>query len=149
MATPLTVSIPPLRPGQKIAEWEPKFRASVVSLEEAAAKRLLPAYLCRGKLEERVVLEAIQKDTLEKLLKDRLDPPADIFDAIGRFSLLVWPVGDHHDKNNWSTLHQVATLAVEEALSLWERARIPTKEVCNSITNLEKIDDKLTLLKSI
>ena len=84
----------PLRPGQKIAEWEPKFRASVVSLEEAAAKRLLPAYLWRGKLEERVVLEAIQKDTLEnafKLLKDRLDPPADIFEAIGRFRLLVCP----------------------------------------------------------
>ena len=55
----------------------------------------------------------------------------------------------HHHKNNWSTLHQVATLAVEEALSLWERARIPIKEVCNSITNLENIDDKLALLKSI
>ena len=66
----------------------------MVSLEEAAAKRLLPAYLWRGKLEERVVLEAIQKDTLEnafKLLKDRLDPPADIFEAIGRFRLLVCP----------------------------------------------------------
>ena len=121
MATPLTVSIPPLRPGQKIAEWEQKFRASVVSLEEAAAKRLLPAYLCRGKLEERVVLEAIQKDTLEnafKLLKDRLDPPADIFEAIGRFRLLVWPVGEQ--------VYDFFAQYLEEGL----RAGLSTKQVC-------------------
>ena len=121
MATPLTVSIPPLRQGQKIAEWEPKFRASVVSLEEAAAKRLLPAYLCRGKLEERVVLEAIQKDTLEnafKLLKERLDPPADIFEAIGRFRLLVWPVGEQ--------VYDFFAQYLEEGL----RAGLSTKQVC-------------------
>ena len=97
MATPLTVSIPLLTEGQKIAEWEPKFRASVVSLDQKAAVRLLPAYMKRGKLEERVVLEAILKDTLDEAfqtLKERLDPAPDQFDAANTFKQLLSPVGE-------------------------------------------------------
>ena len=97
MATPLTVSVPPLSANQKIADWEPKFRASVVSLQQGSAIRLLPAYVNRGKMEERVVLAAIQKETLDdafKLLKERLDPPTDRFPATSKFRQMVWLVGE-------------------------------------------------------
>ena len=87
MATPLTVSIPLLTEGQKIAEWEPKFRASVVSLDQKVAVRLLPAYVKRGRLEERVVLEAILKDTL--------DEAPDQFEAANTFRQLLW------QRDNW------------------------------------------------
>ena len=66
MATTITVSIPPLLESQLIADWEPKFRASVVSIEERTAVRLLPAYVKKGKLEERVVLTAIGEETLDE-----------------------------------------------------------------------------------
>ena len=87
-----TASIPPLLDGQKIADWEPKFRASVISLEERAAVRLLPVYVNRGMLEERVVLDAIKKETLDdafQLLKNKLDPAIDIFEATDRFRQLL------------------------------------------------------------
>ena len=97
MATPITVYIPPLLEGQLIADWEPKFRASVISIEEKAAVRLLPAYVKRGKPEERVVLTAIGEETLDEtfcLLKDRLDPKVDIFEAASAFRQLSWPVNE-------------------------------------------------------
>ena len=66
-------------------------------------------------------LEAIQKDTLEnsfKLLKERLDPPADIFEAIGIFRLLVLPVGEQ--------VYGFFAQYLEEGL----RAGLSTKQVC-------------------
>ena len=107
--------------GQKIADWEPKFRASVTSIDEGAAIRLLPAYLNRGKLEERVVLEAIQKETLNAaftLLKARLDPPADIYEATNRFRQLVWPVGEQ--------VYDFFARYLEEGL----RAGLTTRQIC-------------------
>ena len=86
MATLFTVSILPLKEGQKISEWEPKFRASVVS-----------AYVKLSRLEERVVLEAILKDTLDKpcqTLKEYLYPAIDQFDAANTFRQLLWPVSE-------------------------------------------------------
>ena len=53
-----------------------------------------------------------------KLLKDRLDPPADIFEAIERFRLLVWPVGEQ--------VYDLFAQYLEEGL----RAGLSTKQVC-------------------
>ena len=50
-STPLTVS-PPLKEGQRISEWEPKFRASVISIDENAAVRLLPLMLLEVRLKK-------------------------------------------------------------------------------------------------
>ena len=125
MATPLTVSIPPLREGQRISEWESKFRASVISIEERAAVRLLPAYVTRGKLEKSVVLVAIQKDTLDeafKILKERLDPTLDVFEAANTFRQLIWLVGE--------LVHDFTARYLEERL----KAGLNAKQVCAFMT---------------
>ena len=125
MATPLSVSIPPLREGQRISEWEPKFRASVISIEERAAVRLLPAYVTRGKLEESVVLVAIQKDTLDeafKILKERLNPTLDVFEAANTFRQLIWSVGE--------LVHDFTARYLEEGL----KAGLNAKQVCTFMT---------------
>ena len=61
MATPLTVAIPPLKDGQYIATWQPLFMAAVASMDQKAVVKLLPAYVKRGRLEEKVVLGAVLK----------------------------------------------------------------------------------------
>ena len=53
MATPLTIAIPPLREGQAIAAWQSLFTAAVSALKDKVAIKLLPAYLKRGRLEEK------------------------------------------------------------------------------------------------
>ena len=82
MATPLTIAIPPLREGQAIAVWQPLFTAAVSALEDKVAIKLLPAYLKRGRLEEKVVLQAFERETLHEAfeyLKGRFDPEVDGF----------------------------------------------------------------------
>ena len=126
MATPLTVSIPPLLEGQLIADWEPKFRASVVSIEERAAIRLLPAYIKRGKLEERVVLTAIGEETLDgafRLLKDRLDPKVDMFEAASAFRRLSWPVDE--------PVHDFLARYLEQGI----KGGLNSKQVCVFMTS--------------
>lgn len=97
MATPLTVAIPTLREGQTIAAWQPLFVASVSSLDQKAAVKLLPAYVKRGRLEEKVVLGAVAKDSLEEAfayLKERLDPEEDEFEAAAKFRQMTWGPGE-------------------------------------------------------
>ena len=97
MATPLMVTIPPLMEEQRISDWEPKFRDSLISLDEMVAIRLPPAYVRRDKLEERVVLNAIEKDTIAKaftLLKEHLNPVIYIFLAANTFRQSIWPFGE-------------------------------------------------------
>lgn len=121
MATPLTVSIPPLLDGQQISAWEPKFRASDVSLEQGATIRLLPAYIKRGRLEERVVLDAIQKEKLDdafQLLKEQLDPAVDELEAANRFRQLIWPVGE--------PVHDFVARYLEEGI----KEGLSAKQVC-------------------
>ena len=93
MATPLTFSIPMLKEDQTIESWQPFFIAAVSALlstegGEKAAIRLLPAYVKRGKLEEKVVLKVLELDTITaafEYLKERLDPEKDIFVSAERF----------------------------------------------------------------
>ena len=102
MATPIAVSVPPLRDGQTIASWQPFFTAAVSTLigtdgGEKAAIRILPAYVKRGKLEEKVVLKVLELDTITAAfdyLKERLDPEKDTFAAAERFRTLTWPPGE-------------------------------------------------------
>ena len=97
MATPLTVAIPPLKDGQYIATWQPLFMAAVASMDQKEAVKLLPAYVKRGRLVEKVVLGAVLKDTLEEAfayLKERLDPEEDIFDSAARFRTMTWVPGE-------------------------------------------------------
>ena len=93
MATPLTIAIPTLREGQTIAAWQPLFVAPVSSLEGRVAVKLLPAYVKRGRLEEKVALRVTEKETLEEAftyLKERLDPEEDEFLAGANFCMMTW-----------------------------------------------------------
>ena len=97
MATPLTIAIPPLRDGQTITAWQPLFMAAVSALVDGAAIKLLPAYLKRGRLEEKIVLSAIQKGSLAEAfnyLKERLDPEEDEFLAAANFRRMTWTPGE-------------------------------------------------------
>ena len=97
MATPLTIAIPPLLDGQTIAAWQPLFVSAVSALEDRAAVKLLPAYLKRGRLEEKIVLSAIQKESLAEAfnyLKERLDPEEDEFVAASNFRKMIWTPGE-------------------------------------------------------
>ena len=97
MATPLTIAIPPLREGQTIATWQPLFVAAVSALEDGAAIKILPAYLKRGRLEEKIVLSAIQKESLAEAfnyLKERLNPEEDEFLAAANFRGMTWIPGE-------------------------------------------------------
>ena len=88
MATPITIAIPTLKEHQRIAEWQPLFTAAVSAIEQKAAVKLLPAYVKRGRLEEKVVLGAVDKETIEEAfsyLKERLDPEPDEFEAAANF----------------------------------------------------------------
>ena len=66
-------------------------------MEGKAAMKLLPAYVKRGRLEEKVVLTAIGKDTLEdafNYLKEKLDPEEDEFEAAAKFRRMTWTPGE-------------------------------------------------------
>ena len=66
-------------------------------MEGKAAVKLLPAYVKQGRLEEKVVLTAIGKDTLEdafKYLKENLDPDEDEFEAAAKFRRMTWTPGE-------------------------------------------------------
>ena len=91
----------PLREGQIIASWQPFFTAAVSTLigtqeGEKAAIRLLPAYVKRGKLEEKTVLKVLELNTITaafEFLRERLGPEKDVFAAAERFKNLTWPPG--------------------------------------------------------
>ena len=53
----------------------------------------------------------------------------------------------HQHKDKGATLHHAAISVIGKVLPFWERARLPTKEVYNAITKLEKLVSKLALLK--
>ena len=64
---------------------------------EKAAIGLLPAYVKRGKLEEKTVLRVLERDTIAaafEYLKERLDPEKDTFAAAERFRTMTWPPGE-------------------------------------------------------
>ena len=97
MATPLTIAIPPLQERQTIATWEPLFISAVSGIDQKAAVKLLPAYVNRDRLEEKVVLVAVEKETLAEAfayLKERLDPEEDIFEAAAKFRRMAWSPGE-------------------------------------------------------
>ena len=102
MATPISVGVPPLRERQTIKAWRPLFEAAVSTLTQSedgqrAAIRLLPAYVSRGELERKVVLKALEKQSLEEAfvyLIEHLDPEVDEFAATERFREMTWPPGE-------------------------------------------------------
>ena len=97
MATPLTIAIPPLQERQTIATWEPLFISAVSGIDQKASVKLLPAYVKRDRLEEKVVLVAVEKETLAEAfayLKERLDPEEDIFEAAAKFRRMAWSPGE-------------------------------------------------------
>ena len=64
---------------------------------EKVSIRLLPAYVKRRKLEEKVVLEVLELDTIAaafEYLKERLDPVKDTFVSAERFLEMNWPPGE-------------------------------------------------------
>ena len=97
MATPVTIAIPPLQELQTIATWEPLFIAAVSGIDQKEAVKLLSTYVNRGRLEEKVMLVAVEKDTLAEAfayLKERLDAEKDIFDVAAKFRRMAWSPGE-------------------------------------------------------
>ena len=121
MATPITIAIPTLKEHQRIAEWQPLFTAAVSAIEQKAAVKLLPAYVKRGRLEEKVVLGAVDKETIEEAfsyLKERLDPEPDEFEAAANFRRMTWSPGE--------AVQDFFTRYLEEAI----RAGLTPKAAC-------------------
>ena len=80
------LSIPPLMPGERIANWKPLFLAAVAPLIEQKAEhkaiQILPAFICRRPAERELVREVvIEEHTLQEafdILIESLDPPQDL-----------------------------------------------------------------------
>ena len=96
----MNISIPPLKPGERIEEWQPLFVAATSSLAAHAGERaviqILPAYVCRDEFERDTTLLAVKEETLEaafKVLHNALDSPIDEFEATSRFRNMVWARG--------------------------------------------------------
>ena len=93
MATPMTITIPPLHHVQIIEDWEPLFRAAVAALimiddGEKTTIRMLPVHVARRDAKRSIASVALGKDTLDdafKLLRDNLDPVIDEFEAVRRY----------------------------------------------------------------
>ena len=129
MAAPFNISIPPLKPQERIEDWQPLFVAATSSLAahvgERAAVLILPSYLCRDEYERDIALIAIKEETIEaafKVVCKALDVPIDEFEATARFLKLTWSRG----------------VRVEVyATNLWKEARragFLNKQVCVVIT---------------
>ena len=100
MAAPMNISIPPVKPGERIEEWQPLFVAATSSLAahagEPAVIQILPSYVCRDEFERDTTLLVIKEETVEaafKLLRNALDAPIDEFEATTRFRKMVWTRG--------------------------------------------------------
>ncbi|KAI6650042.1 Transposon Ty3-G Gag-Pol polyprotein [Oopsacas minuta] len=100
MAAPMNISIPPLKPGERIEEWQPLFVAATSALAahagDKAVIQILPSYVCRDEFEKDTTLLAIKEETIEaafKVLSNALDAPIDEFDATSRFRSMVWARG--------------------------------------------------------
>ena len=97
MATPTTIAVPTLKEHQRIAEWQPLLTAAISAIEQKAAVKLLHAYVKRGRLEEKVVMSAVEKETIEEAisyLKERLYPEPDEFEAAANFRRMTWSPGE-------------------------------------------------------
>ena len=100
MAAPMNITIPTLKPGERIEEWQPLFVAATSSLAahagEPAVIQILPSYVCRDEFERDTTLLAIKEETVEaafKVLRNALDAPIDEFEATTRFRKMVWARG--------------------------------------------------------
>ena len=96
------LSVPPLRPDDRIEDWEPLFRASVGHLTvqgEEGIKTvigLIPAMVNRRTVESEISKEAVKCASLDeafKLLRETLDPPVDVFEATLQFHEMKWQPG--------------------------------------------------------
>ena len=86
MAAPMNISIPPLRPGERIEEWQPLFVAATSALAahagDKAVIQILPSYVCRDEFERDTTLLAIKEESIEaafKVLSNALDAPINEF----------------------------------------------------------------------
>ncbi|KAI6661455.1 hypothetical protein LOD99_13327 [Oopsacas minuta] len=100
MATPLNISIPPLKPDERVEDWQSLFVAATSSLAahagEKAAILIFPSYVCRNEYEREIALIAIQEESIEaafKILCNTLDSPIDEYEATARFRSKVWARG--------------------------------------------------------
>ncbi|KAI6661486.1 hypothetical protein LOD99_13359 [Oopsacas minuta] len=100
MATPLNISIPPLKPDERVEDWQSLFVAATSSLAahagEKAAILILPSYVCRNEYEREIALIAIKEESIEaafKILCNALDSPIDEYEATARFRSKVWARG--------------------------------------------------------
>ncbi|KAI6651366.1 Retrovirus-related Pol polyprotein [Oopsacas minuta] len=100
MAAPLNISIPPLKPDERVEDWQSLFVAATSSLAayagEKAAILILPSYVCRNEYEREIALIAIKEESIEaafNILCNALDSPIDEYEATARFRSKVWARG--------------------------------------------------------
>ena len=100
MAGPLNISIPSLKPDERVEDWHSLFVAATSSLAayagEKAAWLILPSYVYRNEYEREMALIAIKEESIEaafKILCNTLDSPIDEFEATVRFRSKVWARG--------------------------------------------------------
>ena len=69
----INISIPPLKPGERIEEWQPLFVAATSSLAahtgEPAVVQILPSYVGRDEYERDITLLAIKEKQWRPLLR--------------------------------------------------------------------------------
>ena len=97
MAAPMNISIPALKPEERIEDWQPLFVAATSALAvqagQQAVVQMLPSFVCRDEYEKDVTLLAIKEESIEaafKVLQNALDSPIDEFEATARFRSMVW-----------------------------------------------------------
>ena len=100
MAPPLSISIPTLKPDERVEDWQPLFVAATSSLaahagEESSSTN--PPILClQERVQREMALIAIKEESIEaafKILCNNLDSPIDEFEATARFRSKVWARG--------------------------------------------------------
>ena len=88
MAAPMNISIPALKPEERIEATS----ALAVQAGQQAVVQMLPSFVCRDEYERDVTLLAIKEESIEaafKVLQNALDSPIDEFEATARFRSMV------------------------------------------------------------
>ena len=128
MATGMTpnhnLSIPPLIPGERIANWKPLFLAAVAPLIEQKAEhkaiQILPAFIRRRPAERELVREVvIEERTLQEafdILIESLDPPQD---PQQQMLALADPIGNRDNQSMTSFMKLRELQKRQRPLSIW------------------------------
>ena len=96
----MNITIPSLKPEERIEDWQPLFTAATSSLAahagEKAVVQIMPSYVCRNEFERDTASLALKEETIVaafKIFRNTLDPPIDEFEATSRVCSMIWGRG--------------------------------------------------------